>query len=179
MSMPDDAPDTTRRPLTRDSILSAALELVDTEGLDALTMRALGARLGVEAMSIYHHLPSKQAVIDGIVDLVWAEVTLTGETRDWRKAVRRTARSAFTTLLRHPWANRIRATSGGPARMAYIDASLGHLRRAGFTPEQAFRLVETAIVATAWRVRLALIIMRLGAEVLLALSSCWSILMVM
>ena len=69
MSMPDDAPDTTRRPLTRDSILSAALELVDTEGLDALTMRALGARLGVEAMSIYHHLPSKQAVIDGIVDL--------------------------------------------------------------------------------------------------------------
>ena len=138
MSMPDDAPDTTRRPLTRDSILSAALELVDTEGLDALTMRALGARLGVEAMSVYHHLPSKQAVIDGIVDLVWAEVTLTGETRDWRKAVRRTARSAFTTLLRHPWANRIRATSGGPARMAYIDASLGHLRRAGFTPEQAF-----------------------------------------
>ena len=101
-------------------------------------MRALGARLGVEAMSIYHHLPSKQAVIDGIVDLVWAEVTLTGDARDWRTAVRRTARSAFTTLLHHPWANRIRATSGGPVRMAYIDASLGHLRSAGFTPEQAF-----------------------------------------
>ena len=138
MTKSDGAHDATRRPLSRDSILAAALELVDAEGLESLTMRALGARLGVEAMSIYHHLPSKQAVIDGIVDLVWAEVTLTGDARDWRTAVRRTARSAFTTLLHHPWANRIRATSGGPARMAYIDASLGHLRSAGFTPEQAF-----------------------------------------
>jgi AcrR family transcriptional regulator len=138
MAKTNEEPDKARRPLSRDSILSAALELVDTEGLESLTMRALGARLGVEAMSIYHHLPSKQAVIDGIVDLVWADVTLTSDPRDWRQAVRRTARSAFATLLHHPWANRIRATSGGPARMAYIDASLGHLRRAGFTPEQAF-----------------------------------------
>ncbi|QPE04243.1 TetR family transcriptional regulator [Microbacterium schleiferi] len=136
MSPAEGEPDQLRRPLTRQSILAAALELVDADGLDALTMRSLGARLGVEAMSLYHHLPSKQAVIDGIVDLVWAEVTLTADAQDWRTAVRRTARSAFATLLHHPWANRIRATSGGPARMAYLDASLGHLRRAGFTPSR-------------------------------------------
>ncbi|GAA1700309.1 TetR/AcrR family transcriptional regulator C-terminal domain-containing protein [Microbacterium sediminicola] len=138
MPVADDAPDEGRPPLTRERILGAALAMADEQGIGGLTMRALGKTLDVEAMSIYHHLPSKQAVIDGIVDLVWAEVTLTPEAEDWRRAVRRTARSVFVTLLHHPWANRLRATSGGPARMTYINASLAHLRTAGFTPEQAF-----------------------------------------
>lgn len=126
-----------RVPLDRERILDAALEIADGAGLDSLSMRHLGRRLGVEAMSLYHHLPNKSAVVDGIVDRVWSEVTITPHS-DWRVAVRRTARSAFVTLLKHPWANRVRATSGGPARLAYIDASLGHLRRGGFPADEAF-----------------------------------------
>lgn len=135
--MPEPADRSARAPLTREAVLDAALEIADADGVDRLSMRTLGRRLGVEAMSIYHHLPNKQAVVDGIVDRVWAEADL-APNEDWRRAVRRTARSAFVALLQHPWANRIRASSGGPARMAYIDASLGHLRRGGFSPEQAY-----------------------------------------
>ena len=123
--------------LTREGVLDAALALADAEGLDALTMRGLGRRLGVEAMSVYHYFSSKRALVDALVDRVWSEVTLDPHD-DWRVAGRRTARSAFGVLLHHPWVNRIRASSGGPARIAYIEASLGHLRRAAFTPQQAF-----------------------------------------
>ncbi len=123
--------------LTRDAILDAAILLADAEGLEALTMRELGRRLGVEAMSIYHYFSSKQALVDSLVDLVWSDITLEPDA-DWRTAVRRTARSAFVTLLQHPWVNRVRASSGGPARIAYVDAALGHLRRSGFSPQQAF-----------------------------------------
>src|SRR5690606_21759304 len=63
-----------RRPLTRRRIVEAALAIVDERGLPDLTMRRLGARLGVEAMSIYKHLPSKEAVIEGVRELLLDEL---------------------------------------------------------------------------------------------------------
>jgi AcrR family transcriptional regulator len=61
-----------RSPLSRDRVLRAALELADGGGIGALTMQAIGRRLGVEAMSLYRHVRNKDDILDGIVDLVFA-----------------------------------------------------------------------------------------------------------
>lgn len=93
----------TRVGLTRDQILDAALVLVDRDGLPALTMRALGAELDVEAMTLYHHIPSKTALIDGVVERVFtaAQPDL-DEAADWREMLRQYSRSLRSGLLKHP-----------------------------------------------------------------------------
>ena len=63
-----------REPLSRERVLAAAVALADAEGLPALTMRRLAADLGVEAMSLYYHLPGKEALLDGLVDTVVGEI---------------------------------------------------------------------------------------------------------
>jgi AcrR family transcriptional regulator len=62
--------ETVKRPLSRDLVLETAISLVDHEGLGALSMRRLGQELGVEAMSLYHHVANKEALLDGMVDAV-------------------------------------------------------------------------------------------------------------
>ena len=85
-----------RPPLTRERIVRAALELVDRSGLDALTMRRLGAALGVEAMSLYKHVPNKRAILDGIRELLIADfaasLPIEPATR-WRDDLARFARA--------------------------------------------------------------------------------------
>lgn len=72
------------RPLTRDEVLDAALGIVDSEGLPALTMRRLAAAVGVEAMSLYYHVPHKEALLDGVVDRMRSEMRLPEtEPDDW------------------------------------------------------------------------------------------------
>src|SRR6478735_2181161 len=63
-----------RAPLTKDRVLSAASAIADEDGIDALTMRRLADVLGVEAMSIYYHLPNKDAILDGLIELAFAEI---------------------------------------------------------------------------------------------------------
>src|SRR5688500_3740884 len=63
-----------RAPLTRDRVLGAAVELADSAGIDGLTIRRLALDLGVEPMSLYYHVPNKEAILDGIVDLVFREI---------------------------------------------------------------------------------------------------------
>jgi TetR/AcrR family transcriptional regulator, tetracycline repressor protein len=62
-------------------VLREAVALVDTQGLTALTMRSLGRRLGVEAMSIYNHVPGKDALLDGLVEIVLSEIVMLSATR--------------------------------------------------------------------------------------------------
>jgi len=125
----------TRTPLTRDRILRAALELADRDGFDALSMRKLGAGLGVEAMSLYRHVAGKEELLNGLVDLVFAEVELAepGAT-EWRAAMRARAHAQRAAMRRHPWA--IGLMEGrmqpGPASLRVHDATLGILREAGF-----------------------------------------------
>ena len=69
-----DAPTTTREPLTRERVVEAALAFIDAHGVDALSMRKLGSELGVEAMSLYNHIPSKAALIDAVTELLYSEV---------------------------------------------------------------------------------------------------------
>jgi AcrR family transcriptional regulator len=130
-------------PLNRDRILSAALRLVDAEGLDALSMRRLGQALGVEAMSLYNHVANKDAVLDGIIERVLREVELPRAGAGWEAELRRCATSMRDTLRRHAWAgNLIMAPAAWPsamvARMRYIEALLQTLREAGFTPAEAY-----------------------------------------
>jgi AcrR family transcriptional regulator len=134
--MPDNPP---RSPLTKERVLQAAVELADRDGLDALTMRRLGADLGVEAMSLYKHVANKEGILDGIVELVVGEIEMPSGGDDWKEAMRGRAISAREVLSRHSWAIGLLEARGstGPTALRYTDAILGHLRAAGFSIENA------------------------------------------
>jgi AcrR family transcriptional regulator len=111
------------------------MRIADAQGLDVLTMRRLADELGVEAMSLYHHVPNKDAILDGMVDLVFSEIELPPRDADWKQALRRRTSSVRDVLVRHAWALRIlesRATPG-PTTLEHHDAMLGCLRGAGFS----------------------------------------------
>lgn len=128
-----------RPPLTRDRVLQAAVAVADREGLNALTMRRLGAELGVEAMSLYKHVANKDGVLDGIVELVIGKIAIPSPGEPWKRAMRRRAISAREVLRRHSWAIGLLEARGstGPAALRYLDAILGNLRAAGFSVENA------------------------------------------
>jgi AcrR family transcriptional regulator len=123
-----------RTPLTSERVLQAAVALADREGVGSLSMRRLAKELGVEAMSLYHHVPGKQALLDGMVDLVFGEIELPAADGDWKAAMRRRAVSAREVLARHPWAIALMESrrTPGPANLRHHDAVLGCLRQAGF-----------------------------------------------
>jgi AcrR family transcriptional regulator len=127
--------DRPRRPLTRQRVLDAAMALADRIGIEALTIRKLAAELDVKPMAIYHHVPSKDAILDGIVDAVFAEITLPPAEDDWRDAIRLRCVSAREVLNRHPWAPPLMEsrTSPGSATLHHHDAVLGCLRRGGLS----------------------------------------------
>src|SRR5918911_507596 len=101
-----------RRPLTRPRILRAALKLIDGEGLDALSMRKLGAALGVEAMALYRHVPSKGALLDGVVELLLEQLELPpAGCESWSDAWLAVARSYRRLAHSHPGAFRLLALS--------------------------------------------------------------------
>jgi AcrR family transcriptional regulator len=128
-----------RRPrLTPERVLVGALALADEIGIDDLTIRRLAEALEVKPMTIYHHVANKDAIIDGMVDLVFAEIELPDPNLDWRTAIRRRCASARTVLARHRWAAPYMEsrTSPGPATLTHHDAVLGCLRR-GMSLEMA------------------------------------------
>ena len=131
MSFPNSA---ARAPLSRGRVLDAAVALADAGGIEALTMRRLGQELGVEAMSLYRHVASKDDLLDGMVDAVFGEIELPSEGTDWRTAMRRRALSVRAALTRHPWATPLMQSRStpGPATLRHHDAVIGSLRSAGF-----------------------------------------------
>ena len=151
-STPSQAPQPARKrtPLSRERASQAAVELADNEGIDAVTMRKLAQTLGVEAMSLYHHVANKSDILDGMVDLVFSEIDLPDEAADWAVAMTARSRSVRAALLRHRWAIGLMEsrTSPGPATMRHHDAVIGACRRAGFSVEMtahAFSLIDSYI----------------------------------
>ncbi|MFG1797871.1 TetR/AcrR family transcriptional regulator C-terminal domain-containing protein [Nocardia sp. NPDC049149] len=132
---------TSRPPLNREKVLHTAIRLADEQGLAALSMRKLAQTLGVEAMSLYNHVANKDDLLDGIADLVVAEMAAPTIDQEWKAAMRARATSAHEVLLRHPWATGLIGSrlNVGPAMLRYIDATLGCLRTAGFSYQQADR----------------------------------------
>src|ERR1700737_854320 len=116
-----------RAALSRERVLRAAIVLADTGGIEAMTMRQVGQKLGVEAMSLYNHVANKDDILDGIVDLVFSEIDLPAGGADWRPAMRRRAVSAHEALLRHPWAPSMMQSriNPGPATLRHHDSVLG------------------------------------------------------
>jgi AcrR family transcriptional regulator len=147
-----------RPPLRRERVLAAAVVLADASGIEALTMRRLAQALGVEAMSLYHHVENKDDILEGIVDLVVSEFELPSPGAGWKTALRLTAVSAHTILVRHRWAARqMLASDGwGSGRLRYMEGVLGTLRRAGFSPEMtdhAYHALDSHILGfTMWEV---------------------------
>ena len=104
-----------------------------SSGIGLLSMRKLGEALGVEAMSLYNHVANKDELLDGMVDLVFAEIELPAVGADWTTAMRERALSARKALARHPWAIALMSTrtSPGPATLRHHDAVIGCLRSGG------------------------------------------------
>lgn len=130
-----------RARVSREQVLDAALALADEGGLAAVTMAGVGARLGVEAMSLYRHIGNKEEMLDGLVDRVFAEIDVPSDAHDWRDALRRRAVSVHAALGRHPWAIGLMESRArpGPATLGHHDAMVAILLRAGFDGRWATR----------------------------------------
>lgn len=131
------------------------MELADREGILALSMRSLAGELGVEAMSLYHHVERKEDLLAGIAELVMAEIELPeGRTVAWRDAVRRMAVSYHAALRRHPWIHEIRTPPSrvGRGTLRYMEWLLGTLRQAGFSAlmtHHAYHILDSHIIGSA------------------------------
>jgi AcrR family transcriptional regulator len=139
-----------RVPLNRERLLNGAIAIADAEGNSALTMRSLAKKLGVKPMAIYHHVANKDEILDGIVDIVFAEIDLPLIDTDWRTAMRHRAVSARRVLAHHPWAIPLMESRAnpGPNTLRHHDAVIGTLRRAGFSIEMtahAYSLLDSYI----------------------------------
>ena len=146
-----------RLPLSRERVLRAAIALADAGGIEALTMRKLAQELGVEAMSLYHHVAKKEDILDGIVDLVLQEIESPARGTDWKSALRRSAISAHDVLVRHPWACHLMTSTGvSPARLGYMESVLATLREGGFSADlthHAYHALDSHITGfTLWQV---------------------------
>jgi AcrR family transcriptional regulator len=131
-----------RARVSREQVLDAALATADEGGLSAITMANVGARLGVEAMSLYRHIGNKEEMLDGLVDRVFSEIEVPHDPRDWKDAMRRRALSVHDALRRHPWAIGLMESRAqpGPATLAHHDAMVGILLGVGFTGREATRI---------------------------------------
>jgi len=136
---------TRRAPLSAERILRCAIGLADDSGIESLSMRNLADQLGVEAMSLYNHISNKDDILEGMTDLVVAEIELPSGDVDWKAGMRQRAISAHHVLLRHPWAAALLESRPGvsPTRLRYADSVLGVLRRAGFSVELAYEAFLT------------------------------------
>lgn len=144
--MSNKAEKTKRRPsLSRERVVRAALALVDREGMDALTMRAVAAELGVEAMSLYRHIRDREALVEGIVALILDEIEVPPPGTPWRDAMTRRAHATRRVFLEHPAAAILvqSCSTLTPSRLAYSDAVVGLLFADGFTASQAYKAFLT------------------------------------
>lgn len=149
---------TRRRGLTREAILASALALVDAEGLDALSLRALGSRLGVSQTAIYRHVPDKAALLDGIAEELWREALAAFDAsvakdapQGWRQAAARYARVLLDRLRAHPNVVILVLTHplSTPGQFAHVARSLARLASAGVElPSDALALVSALTVYT-------------------------------
>lgn len=124
-----------RNTIDRERIIDRARGLLDEHGLEALTMRGLATSLGVRPMALYHHIATKDELLNVLVDSVFAEVSVPEGADEWRTELAHRSRSMREALMRHPWALPLMEAlrNPGPASMRQHEAVLGLLRRSGFS----------------------------------------------
>lgn len=138
------------RPLSKPRIIEAAVKVADDGGFAAISMRNVGKQLGVEAMSLYHHIANKDALLDALVDWVFGQIELPITTDSWQHGMRRRAGSARGVLVDHPWALTLidSRSNPGPALLRHHDAVIGCLRDGGFPIDlaaQAFSVIDAYV----------------------------------
>ena len=138
-----------RTPLSRERVFAAAMDLVDAEGISALTMRRLAADLGVEAMSLYHHVPGKERLLDGLTEAVLVEINAAVAARvrsddGWRTALRGRCLAARDVMLRHRWAPGLLGSRASiPAGLyPYYEDILATMIRGGLSYHLAHRAIH-------------------------------------
>ena len=151
-----------REPLTRSRVASAALSLIDENGLDALSMRKLGAVLGVEAMSLYNHVDNKDDLLNAVTDLVYAEIfkSYGSPAGDWREKARRLAASYVHAAEAHPESlplliDRPGDTPGGLQLMDRVASIFDGVTDDLRSPALAFSAVSAYVVGTLFQERSA------------------------
>ena len=137
--------DAERRPqLTRERVVAAAIDLADRDGIESTSMRRLAQELGVEAMSLYTHVRTKDDLLDAMVDAVISEIPTSTDGAGWKASLRGMVLTARSVVLRHPWAPRAveTRTAPGPAVLGYLNAVIGILREGGFSIASAHHAVH-------------------------------------
>jgi AcrR family transcriptional regulator len=126
-------------------VLQVAVALADQIGIDALSMRRLAEELGVVPMALYKHIASKEELLDGMVDIVVAEIDPPISGTDWKRAVRERILSARRSLQRHPWAPKVieSRTAPSPVMLAYIDSMIGMFRAGGLSADLTHHALHT------------------------------------
>jgi len=124
-----------RAPLSRARVVDAAAAVADEAGIDGVSMRSVGRRLGVEAMSLYHHVDGKEQLLDELADWVFARIQSPPLDAAWREAMTARAHSQREVLSAHPWGLSLVESrrTPGPAVLEHHNAVLGCLRRNGFS----------------------------------------------
>jgi AcrR family transcriptional regulator len=142
----------TRPALSRDYILRTALALIDRDGVEALSMRKLGAEMGVDPMAIYHYLSSKAVLLDGVVELLYSEVRPLelAASASWTEAAAAAMRAFRATLRAHPRAVAIVGThpAATPGMFDLLDSALGLLMDLGLGGADALDLMNCLAIYT-------------------------------
>jgi AcrR family transcriptional regulator len=135
--MDEPAPAFRRAPLSRKVVLRSAVRLADHAGIDAVSMRRLAQELGVVPMALYKHVANKEELLDGMVDVVVAEIDTHGQDLGWKAAVRQRILSARQAQLRHPWASQVikSRTQATPIVLGYLDSLIHAFRAGGFSAD--------------------------------------------
>ncbi len=131
--------------LSREAIVRKALEVLDEHGMQKLSMRKLAAELGAAPMSLYWHVPTKDALIELCLDEIYGEFDLPDPDDDWETALRGMMHSLRHLALRHPWWIRIigEYMSIGPNAVGMADSMLEPMRTAGLSAVEASQSVST------------------------------------
>jgi len=123
--------------LNRDRVLQAAVGLADQVGIEALSMRRLAEELGVVPMALYKHVANKDELLDGMVEVIVAEIDPPAQGAEWKTAVRLRVLSARQMLLRHPWARSVleSRTTHTPTVLDYLESTIGMFLAGGFSAD--------------------------------------------
>jgi AcrR family transcriptional regulator len=136
--------------LSKSRVIERAIKLADDIGVDALTIRKLATALDVKPMTIYYYVPSKEAIINGMVDQVFSEIDVPSPDQNWKNAIRQRSTSARKVLASHPWSVPLMESrrSPGPATLKHHNAVIACLRNGGFSVEltaHAYALLDAFI----------------------------------
>lgn len=136
--------------MSKSRVIERAIKLADDIGVDALTIRKLATALDVKPMTIYYYVPSKEAIINGMVDQVFSEIDVPSPDQNWKNAIRQRSTSARKVLASHPWSVPLMESrrSPGPATLKHHNAVIACLRNGGFSVEltaHAYALLDAFI----------------------------------